>query len=134
MTAVSRYQRGKGVCPLTVALPLLACGGPARPAENSRAPLAAATSKTAETPGLRCAGEPPSYERTIRPLIEQYCFECHARGGSATEEHDFERFETLFRQRRRVAAAVRAHAMPPNSAKQLLEAQRVLVVRWAGCG
>jgi hypothetical protein len=105
------------------ALVLFACGGPARPHE----------SKPVEQPQASCAGELPSFEREVRPLLEHYCFECHARDGSATEAHDFEHFDTLFEQRHRVARALVAHAMPPSSARQPSKPERALFAHWASC-
>jgi hypothetical protein len=102
---------------------VVACGGPARPPE----------AKPVEQPQASCAGDLPSFEREVRPLLEHYCFACHARDGSATEEHDFEHFETLFAQRHRVQSALVAHAMPPSSAPQPSEAERASFVRWASC-
>jgi uncharacterized membrane protein len=105
------------------ALALIACGGPSRPAETT----------AAELPPAGCTGELASFEHDVRPLVERYCFECHARGGSATEDHDFGRFEVLFAQRRRVGRALEAHAMPPASERQPSALERALLVRWASC-
>jgi hypothetical protein len=106
------------------ALVLAGCGRAARPAATDEpgAPFPAS-----------CAGELPSFAREVRPLVERYCFECHARGGSATEEHDFEHFDTLFAQRHRVAGVLTAHAMPPGSASQPSEPERAMLARWASC-
>jgi uncharacterized membrane protein len=92
-----------------------------------------AASKPLAQPEASCAGELPSFEQEVRPVLEHYCFECHARGGSATEEHDFGHFETLFAQRRRVERALAAHAMPPRSARQPSAPERALLARWASC-
>lgn len=107
---------------LTGAL-VVACGGAAHPAATT----------PVEQRQASCAGELPSFEREVRPLLEHYCFDCHARDGSATEEHNFEHFETLFAQRHRVERALVARAMPPSSASQPSESERALVARWAGC-
>ena len=109
----------------TVTLFLSACGGATPPATTTLPP--------SEDPHATCAGGPPSFEHEVRPLLERYCFECHARDGNASEEHDFEDFETLFAQRKRVARALAAHAMPPSSASQPSESERATFARWARC-
>lgn len=112
------------LCLFMGALIVVGCAPAARPAAN----------KPVERPQASCAGELPSFERDVRPLLEHYCFECHAGSGSATQEHDFGHFETLFAQRHRVEGALVAHAMPPSSARQPSEPERTLVARWASCG
>lgn len=68
----------------------------------------------------------------VKPVLEQRCQSCHARGGSA-DEHDFSRFESAFNERQSIGRQVAAHAMPPRSHPPLSASESELLLRWARC-
>ena len=75
-----------------------------------------------------------AFEKKVRPLLERYCFDCHAPG--EMEDLDFLAAETvadvadhrdLFAG---VAEQLENRAMPPKKSKQPTEGERKLIVDW----
>jgi cytochrome c553 len=98
--------------------PLLTQPGAAAPACRVAAPT-------------RCDVATPDYAQEVRPVLERRCFDCHANGGVAAEDHDFSRLEGLRAARLQVVDEVSACAMPPRS--PLPESEAELLLRWASC-
>ena len=93
------------------------------------------------TGGVALADEPDSaavdagFQTSIRPLLERYCFECHA--DSVTEaEIDLGAIRTLPQARRNVPAWLKVREMfdtrqmPPKDSRQPTDAERALLQNW----
>jgi hypothetical protein len=93
-----------------------------------------ATALASSSPAASCAGPTPNYQTQIAPLLEHYCFGCHAPGGDAGEDHDFTRFEVLHAQRRQLGSELEAGAMPPADRPQPSRVERELLELWACLG
>ena len=105
--------------------PIAACGS-----SPERLTLAGTPVATKES----CSLDVPTYEAVTKPLLNHYCSQCHRAGGVAGEEHNFEQFETLFAQRRRLEGVLRNEAMPPRSVPLPTHSERAAMIRWATCG
>src|SRR5258707_83396 len=78
---------------------------------------------------------PQSFDRTIRPLLSEYCLKCHS-----TEKHkgdlDLERFSTLDEVKRHpkvwqtVAEQLANNEMPPKDKPQPTPAEKEQLSRW----
>ncbi len=103
----------------------LACGSKSqRPAPAEPPPVAKES----------CSLDVPTYESATKRLFKHYCLQCHRQGGAAGEDYDFERFETLFAQRRQIEGVLRNRVMPPNGLPQPTDSESALMIRWASCG
>jgi hypothetical protein len=91
-----------------------------------------AVSQPADTKFRSLADE---YKRSTRPLIDQFCVDCHDRG-TREGELDLERFVGLDAVRKdpavwqKVVKQLDIGEMPPKTAEQPSEAQRADLIKW----
>lgn len=80
-------------------------------------------------------GAEVDFATDIRPLLETYCFDCHA-GSSGEANVDYEKFATLDDIRanptvwRATARMLKERQMPPQDAEQPTEAEHKLLESW----
>ena len=92
--------------------------------------LASATLRPASAEDLGAA-----YSKSIRPLLDQFCFDCHS-GEDAEAEVDLESFKSLAGLRRdtkvwvKVEEMLSSRQMPPKKSDQPTDAQRDTLQRW----
>ncbi len=76
-----------------------------------------------------------AYTSDIRPLLERYCYECHA-ADTTEAEIDFAAFASVADVRRRtkvwqkVDEMLGSGQMPPKDAEQPTDAERVRLAKW----
>jgi uncharacterized membrane protein len=98
------------------------------------------SSCTKATLPAACPTPPPSFSADVQPIIEQYCYGCHAQGGVEVSQYDFSKM-AIVRDNRDVIAtelsvcSTTSSGMPPPDAGQPSVAQRETVIAWATvCG
>lgn len=97
---------------------------------GSLSPLAAAET----TPGTALRGQ-DSYDKQIKPVLEQFCFDCHAdgvkKGKFAMDEHkDYAALKADLKHWDHVRQMLNTHVMPPvNKDAPTLE-QRDALIKW----
>jgi hypothetical protein len=123
---------------LGAALALAGCGGAsaesrvAVPVQPGPASAAAAPGTCAIEGVAACAGSPPSFTADVQPIVRKRCFGCHAAGGVAADEHDFDDVAVMHAQRATVASEVVSCSMPPRA--PLREDEARVLLRWVACG
>jgi hypothetical protein len=111
---------------------LVACAHQPSPAPSAAS--VAAAHPVCQRAVAACTGAPPTYANDVRPILEKRCFQCHANGGVAADEHDFSRLETLRAQKVALAGEIGACAMPPSPEPTLPETEALTLLNWVACG
>ncbi len=100
------------------------------PEANTPKPAAAVS-----TPTPKKAEKQISYEKDIKPILEEYCFDCHSdgtkKGGVAFDEHTD--LAELLKDRKlwsSVSQNVEQRLMPPEKKAQPTHEQRDLIAEW----
>jgi mono/diheme cytochrome c family protein len=141
--AVPKHPRGFGVRRPSAALYVVALLKLLKAAEDRRTPgrwralltLAAIACQMIPPAIAAEPGSAPEFRRDVRPILEQFCFDCHAdganKGGVAFDEvnpdHGFADSRDLWWK---ALKNVRAGLMPPAKKPQPSAEQKALIARW----
>ena len=86
---------------------------------------------------LAATSQAPRFGSEIRPLLNEFCFDCHE-GDQAEAEIDLAKFQSLASLRsrpklwQRIDKMLRSRQMPPPDAPQPSEAQWQTLTTWIG--
>jgi hypothetical protein len=91
-----------------------------------------------------CPTPSPSYASDIAPIVQQYCFPCHATGGIEAEHFDYSTYAGLYASRAVVLTQVNDCLMPPSApipgygvdagTAPLTTEARLALLGWLVCG
>ncbi len=89
-----------------------------------------------------CPTPAPSYAADVVPVIQQYCFPCHASGGIEAQHFDYSTYAGVYASRAVVLTQVNDCLMPPSApvpgvdggTTPLTIEARLALLGWLVCG
>jgi hypothetical protein len=132
----SARRGGRAAWPRWVALlaSLGACGGDSQPDPPDTGDAAGSIECPSGLPSnAACAGDAPSYELTVAPIIERRCGGCHFPGNTQSGDV-FAEYGDIYPVRQTVLTRLYTCAMPPEGAPSLTPDERRALLQWFVCG